>query len=368
MKIILVPPIYNWSVDSKATDRWLCLTKINNILKEIEDQSELSIISDNSNLWEADWIIFMGWFAWSYKWYSKVLDEHLEDKVVYWLIEPPVVENKHNVEAVDKLLNRFKYILTWNEELQKLDRVFELNSLYNWQDDVDLSVFNSKKEKKLLTNISGNKNSSVKGELYSERKRVIEWFEKNHPDKFEFYGYGWYKNQYHTYFGNCEDKKAIYSKFKFALCLENISMKGYITEKIFDCFTAGIVPVYKGDNNIEDYIPKSCFVDYNLFKTVEEMYNFLNKMDNETYEEYIKNIKDFIINTKDVSLLSASNWVKCIEKFNKKNEEVAKFVVSDTERREFRKEKNCFIRRQIIGKIKTLIYNILTLLNVIKKQ
>ena len=38
-----------------------------------------------------------------------------------------------------------------------------------------------------------------------------------------------------------------------------ICVKGYITEKIFDSFFAGVVPIYWGAENITDYVPKSLY-------------------------------------------------------------------------------------------------------------
>ena len=368
MKIIIVPPIYNWLFSSEGTDRWLCFTKINNILKEKNNGSKLSIISKESNLNEADWIIFMGWHSWSYKWYNKIVNENLENKAVYWLLEPPVVENKHNKEAIDKLLKRFKYVLTWNPKLFYLDRVFFLPILYNWQDDINLTLFSDKKSVKLLTNISGNKTSEVVGELYSERKKIIDWFDKNHPDEFEFYGFGWNREKYRTYFGTCKDKKVVYTKFKFALALENVSMENCLSEKILDCFTAGIVPIYKGATNIDKFIPESCYIDYNKFDTVNEMYEYLKNMDDKTYKGYIISIKEFLANTSDIPLLSAREWIRCIENLKEEDTKALNFKVNKDERDKFLKEMRVYILKQNIGRIKSFIYNILVFLRLIRKH
>ena len=40
---------------------------------------------------------------------------------------------------------------------------------------------------------------------------------------------------------------------------------GYMTEKIWDSFKAKTVPVYWGASNIEEYVPKNCFIDYRDF-------------------------------------------------------------------------------------------------------
>lgn len=64
-------------------------------------------------------------------------------------------------------------------------------------------------------------------------------------------------------------------EYLFCYCLENQGgTKGYITEKIFDCFFSGSVPVYLGPTNITDYIPSSCFVDFSNFRSIEACNNF----------------------------------------------------------------------------------------------
>ena len=60
---------------------------------------------------------------------------------------------------------------------------------------------------------------------------------------------------YPFYQGKCDKKAETYHKYKFAICFENMkNIKGYVTEKILDCLTAGIVPVYAGADNIEEYV------------------------------------------------------------------------------------------------------------------
>ena len=68
----------------------------------------------------------------------------------------------------------------------------------------------------------------------------------------------------------------------------------YITEKIFDVFAAGCVPIYWGPDNIEEYIPEGCFIDYRKFKSDEEMLEFITSMQEDEYNQYIKNIRRFL--------------------------------------------------------------------------
>ena len=108
------------------------------------------------------------------------------------------------------------------------------------------------------------------------------------------YGRGWSKNL-RVYKGVCISKKKVYAQFRFALCLENMcNVNGYVTEKIFDCFTAGIVPIYWGASNIEKYIPKQCFISYADFSSIGELNQFLLNMNYERYCEYIHNIKQYL--------------------------------------------------------------------------
>ena len=62
------------------------------------------------------------------------------------------------------------------------------------------------------------------------------------------------------------DKYHALAQYRFCLCFENeLDTPGYITEKLFDCFFCGTVPIYLGASNIEDYVPKDCFIDMHEF-------------------------------------------------------------------------------------------------------
>jgi hypothetical protein len=71
-------------------------------------------------------------------------------------------------------------------------------------------------------------------------------------------------------------------------------VKGYVTEKIFNAFTAGCVPIYWGADNITDYIPKNCFIDRRDFTSDEQLYQFLKNMTEGEYQVYINDIKCFL--------------------------------------------------------------------------
>jgi len=95
--------------------------------------------------------------------------------------------------------------------------------------------------------------------------------------------------------GQVERKRDVLGKYRFAICYENVkNIPGYITEKIFDCFFAGTVPVYLGAGNITDHVPAGCFVDKRNFESYDELYDYLSAMNDETYLRYLDNIGSFL--------------------------------------------------------------------------
>jgi len=74
------------------------------------------------------------------------------------------------------------------------------------------------------------------------------------------------------YKGECISKYVVLSKYVFALCFENMAMKGYITEKIFDCLYSGTIPLYLGATDISELIPVNAYIDCRNFASWEEMH------------------------------------------------------------------------------------------------
>lgn len=157
-------------------------------------------------------------------------------------------------------------------------------------------------------------------DLYRERIKTIRWYEKHAPDKFELYGMGWDKPTpafdfwgkikrsipslrvklfnykiFPSYRGEVRDKRSVMRRSKFAYCYENTrGPDNYITEKIFDSFLSGCVPVYWGADNVLKYIPADCFVDRQNFKDTASVHEFLLSILPENYARYQSNILNFL--------------------------------------------------------------------------
>src|SRR5438445_11355992 len=95
----------------------------------------------------------------------------------------------------------------------------------------------------------GNKTSSHPDELYSERLATIRFLDARAPWNFDLYGPDWSSDR-PAYRGFADNKIAFMKYYKFPIVYENMkNIQGYITEKIFDAFSAGCVPVYWGASN-----------------------------------------------------------------------------------------------------------------------
>jgi len=235
------------------------------------------------------------------------------------ITECPIIKpdswNKKNHQHYGK-------IFTWNDKLVDNKKYFHYHWLQNIQKIEPRSI--PFEEKKLAVLINAHKTNYLPHELYSLRINVIRFFEKNYPQDFDLYGVGWdkplnvkfiysalkyglskvlifmkdYSNSlrgFPSYKGRIKNKTTVLAQYKFCICFENMNhIEGYITEKIFDCFIAGCIPLYYGASNIAAYIPSNTFIDFGQFKTLNEMYTFLKNMNEKTHNKYLTNIKKFL--------------------------------------------------------------------------
>lgn len=81
------------------------------------------------------------------------------------------------------------------------------------------------------------------------------------------------------YRGACDSKYQVLSKYNFCLCFENMEMRSYMTEKLFDCLYVGTIPVYLGAPDIEDFVPAETFVDARRFRSWESLWTHLESLD-----------------------------------------------------------------------------------------
>lgn len=280
---------------------------------------------------------------------TQPLDEY--DAIVF--LDFPTYKNRYFQELIRKKMDNL-YLFVFENELVRPDNWDPTNyrffrKVFSWNDDF---VDNKKvykfflpnklprgissdpdKKKKLCCLIAGNKSSSHKKELYTERVKAIRWFENNAPDSFDLYGHGWdihlfsgvfnplnrvrmmtklFAPRFPSFKGTLNSKHEILEQYRFSICYENArDIPGYITEKIFDCFFAGCIPVYWGAPNIIQYIPENTFIDRRKFESYEKLFDFMVKMDEPTYLDYIRRMETYV-NGPEIYSFGADNFCATI--------------------------------------------------------
>ena len=145
--------------------------------------------------------------------------------------------------------------------------------------------------------INGNKRSVTPGELYSKRVEAAQWFHYNSPLPFDVFGNPPFILP--NYRGSVEKNRRLYllSRYKYYLCFENTNHPemalGYV-DKILDCLETRTLPVYLGCPDIDEYIPRGCFIDFRDFDGYGDLDRYLRSMDEGEYMQYIGNIDDFV--------------------------------------------------------------------------
>jgi GT2 family glycosyltransferase len=192
---------------------------------------------------------------------------------------------------------RMDRILTWSDAHIDQHRYAKINFAIDPESPFDFAVLKTAfHQRKLCTLIAGAKLSSHPNELYSARLRSIDWLQRHSPQDFDFYGMGWNTQSFPAYRGPVRDKLSVLARYRFAICYENAgNYPGYITEKILDCFRAGVVPVYQGAPNITQWVPADCFIDRNAFESEDALLHHLASMDAETHGGYMDSIQALLV-------------------------------------------------------------------------
>src|SRR5262249_2475876 len=75
---------------------------------------------------------------------------------------------------------------------------------------------------------------------------------------------------------------------------ENVAMQGWVTEKIFDWFVPGTIPIYLGAPDIRSYIPPACFIDMRRFSGDLELRDYLKCLGKSEVQRYRESGREFI--------------------------------------------------------------------------
>jgi len=233
-----------------------------------------------------------------------------------------------------EILDLYDYVFTYNKGFFKnvktttiiidylMPRKLELNKFfYNKNRPFDYCMFAS------------NKFSKHIDELYSERVKVINFFDKKNF-LFHLYGPGWDRvilkypilsyisrriikipKKYTVYKGIATEKIKIASKYKFCFCYENRkNFNGHISEKVFDAMRAGCIPIYWGPDDVNNYLNPNTYIDASKFKNINDLYHYTSNLSKNNIEKIKNNIYKYLI--KDAKkFFSLNRFSKKISKF-----------------------------------------------------
>ena len=212
----------------------------------------------------------------------------------------------------------FRKVFTWH------DGLVDGNRYIKWFNAVDFGSVakdDGGDRRLLCALVAGNKFSNHPAELYSARRDTLKWFAAHAPADIALYGEGWdrwyvpqagflgnavlaklyrimpglpRRRAYPFWKGTIRWKMDVLRGARFCICYENAVFPGYVTEKIFDCFFAGCVPVYWGAPNVTDYIPSGTFIDRGRFTSHEDLHAYLRGMPESEYNGYRAAISDYL--------------------------------------------------------------------------
>jgi len=168
----------------------------------------------------------------------------------------------------------------------------------------------------LLGMVNSWKKSEMPGDLYQKRNRLAIQAGKILNEEMFLAGSGWDRHLVHSlkwqrslakrcpalarrlfqwpnsaYRGVLELGKAklqALATCEFAFVPENCSsLRGYITEKIFNALFAGCIPIYQGHPEATRWLPPETFLPMERFRSGEQLVRFLRAMTREEKEAYL---------------------------------------------------------------------------------
>ena len=249
----------------------------------------------------------------------------------FFAMECPIVEPTL-FESLPVLQTYFKRIMSWSdsEALLQFTRSRVEVGHYCWPQSFDAvhEQFWSQRDRQFLLMMNANKLPRLYvDELYTARLRAVEYFQRY--GEIDLYGRDWdrtparvgktwtpatirrigewmstvhqrlrpdplYVAAVRAWRGAAPSKSKTLAQYRFALCFENSVLKGWMTEKLFDCFFAGTVPVYWGAPDVLDWVPAECFIDMRKFKDFAELRAFLHALSSADEQRYRKAARDYL--------------------------------------------------------------------------
>lgn len=267
----------------------------------------------------------------------------------FFAMECPIVE-PGMFRALPRLSKLFNHIMSWSDTeslLQFTGTPVDVEPFF-WPQSFDAvhDEIWSRDDRGFLLLMNANKRPRLYvDELYTERLRAVAYFQQF--DEIHLYGRNWdqppmrvgktrtpwvlrrwgtrlwgwkyalvpdplYVSARAAWKGAAVSKSDTISRYRFAICFENSVLRGWITEKIFDCFFAGTIPVYWGAPEILDRVPAACFIDMRDFSGYEELRAYLHALTEEEVQAYRDAARAYL-ESGDFDPFRISRWVETMD-------------------------------------------------------
>lgn len=267
------------------------------------------------------------------------------------LIYEPVV---YAPEGWDKKYHeKFDYVFTFDETLVDNKKYFYYpfamdTKYFSIPNVVSEEEFKRRKLATIVSNaVHKYPDPQHPGSTHHLRYNTIKWYGKHHPDDFGFYSGSFLKRDYYFGFKGARvvkkllpaqlynrlaaaaqqdllkvfqseltplGKFEVIKNYNFYYCYENtVGTNGYVSEKIFDCFYSGLVPIYWGAPNVKELIPYKCFIEGKDFDNDKSLYSFIKGMDYQTYRSYLEQAQIFL-RSREMERFTVKYSIDCILK------------------------------------------------------
>ncbi len=223
-----------------------------------------------------------------------------------YLLESPNIRHQEQWNA-NFLNNHFDYIMTyWSDLLDLLSHkstfcrhnCHHLN--FNNKFDIDLLNINKIIDKSscmLLERRDLSGKYTINNIELTCLDNLREKYIKNLKN-IDVYGRGWEKYKIHPHInvkhtnGKQNDRPAYeyYKNYMFCIIIENTTADGYVSEKIYDAFIAGCIPIYYGNNNNQVGIPENMYIDLKNFETSKDLALYIENLSDEDIIKFKNNI------------------------------------------------------------------------------
>lgn len=207
-------------------------------------------------------------------------------------MESPNIRHQQNYSP--EFLSHFDKVVTFNTQFKDIlgDKYIHTLHPYNASNIAGTtnSYMASKDENRKICCVLENRQNKGEYEVLGVKLRSLDHLRYDYAKHLHIdcYGKGWESDGKIVARGfDPKHPIDIQNQYTFSLIIENQNSAGGVTEKIYNAFLAGCIPLYYSEHPIEN-IPESCYINITKIKP-EDLQTFLSNVD---VEQYRKNIVD----------------------------------------------------------------------------